>query len=122
MPPRIEGKERRRALFFLSCPDVQLSMPEYIFGDIEILRASSEPCIVCGDPTGNCTPEGHKPPEKLFGLGIFKSLDDKQTFRVQEDFFVDEEISTGIFTKVRKFAVGQVIPLSEARKYNLTRN
>lgn len=97
-------------------------MPEYIFGDIEILRASSEPCIVCGDPTGNCIPEGHQPPNKIFGLGIFKSLDDKQTFRVEEDFFVDEEISAGIFTKVRKFAVGQVIPLSEARKYNLTRN
>jgi hypothetical protein len=55
-------------------------------------------------------------------LGIFKSLDDKQTFRIEEDFFVDEEISAGVFAKVRKFAVGQVIPLSEARKYNLTRN
>ncbi len=97
-------------------------MAEYIYGDIEILRATREPCIVCGDPTGDCVPKGHKPPEKLLGLGIFKSLDEQQTYRVLEDFFVTEEVSAGVFTKVRKFAVGQVIPLSEARKYNLTRN
>lgn len=97
-------------------------MPEYIFGDIEILRATSEPCIVCGEPQGNCIPADHKPPSKLFGLGIFGSLDEKQTFRVEEDFFVDAEISAGVVAKVRKFAVGQIIPLSEARKYNLTRN
>jgi hypothetical protein len=99
-----------------------LFMAEYIYGDIEILRATGEPCIVCGDPTGNCVPTGHKPPEKLLGLGIFQSLDDKQTFRVEEDFFVPEEVSAGVITKVRKFAKGQIIPLTEARKYNLTRN
>lgn len=97
-------------------------MAEYIYGDIEILRATREPCIVCGDPTGDCVPQGHKPPEKLLGLGIFKSLDEQQTYRILEDFFVTEEVSPGVFTKVRKFAVGQIIPLSEARKYNLTRN
>ena len=97
-------------------------MAEYIYGDIEILRATGEPCIVCGDPTGNCVPKGHKPPEKLLGLGLFKSLDEKQTFRVEEDFFIAEEVSTGVFSKTRKFAVGQIIPLSEARKYNLTCN
>jgi hypothetical protein len=97
-------------------------MPEYIFGDIEILRSNGTACIVCGDPTGNCVPEGHIPPVKLVGLGIFDSLDSKQTFHVEEDFFVLEEVSAGVFTKVRKFAVGQVIPLLEARKYNLTRN
>jgi hypothetical protein len=97
-------------------------MPEYIFGDIEILRSNGTACIVCGDPTGNCVPEGHIPPVKLVGLGLFKSLDEKQTFRVEEDFFVPEEVSAGVIAKVRKFAVGQIIPLSEARKYNLTRN
>lgn len=97
-------------------------MAEYIYGDIEILRATREPCIVCGDPTGDCVPQGHKPPEKLLGLGIFKSLDEQQTYRILEDFFVTEEVSPGVFTKVRKFAVGQIIPLSEARKYNLTPN
>jgi len=97
-------------------------MAEYIYGDIEILRATGEPCIVCGHPTGNCAPEGHKPPEKLLGLGIFQSLDDKQTFRVEEDFFTLEEVSAGVTAKVRKFVKGQIISLAEARKYNLTRN
>jgi hypothetical protein len=97
-------------------------MPEYIYGDIEILRASTEACIVCGDPSGNCVPDNHKPPTKIFGLGLFNSLDGKQTFRVEEDFFMPEEVSPGVFTKIRKFAVGQVIPLEEARKYNLTSN
>ena len=102
--------------------EVHLFMPEYIFGDIEILRASTEACIVCGDPSGNCVPKDHVPPAKIFGLGLFESLDSKQTFRVEQDFFVPEEVSPGIFSKVRKFAVGQVIPLTEARKYNLTSN
>jgi hypothetical protein len=97
-------------------------MPEYIYGDIEFLRASTEPCIVCGDPSGNCVPDNHKPPTRIFGLGLFNSLDGKQTFRVEEDFFMPEEVSPGVFTKIRKFAVGQVIPLEEARKYNLTSN
>lgn len=97
-------------------------MAEYIFGDIEILRASSAPCIVCGDPTGNCVPIDHKPPEKLFGIGLFASLDEKQTFRVENDFYVVEEVSAGVLSKTRKFVVGQIISLSEARKYNLTDN
>lgn len=95
-------------------------MAEYIYGDIEILRATGEPCIVCGHLTGGCVPEGHKPPEKLLGLGLFQSIDEKQTFRVMEDYFVPQEVSPGVFAKIRKFSVGQVIPLSEARKYNLT--
>lgn len=97
-------------------------MAEYIYGDIEILRATGEPCIVCGHPNGGCAPEGHKPPEKLVGLGIFPSLDARQTFMVLEDFLVPEEVAPGVFSKVRKFSRGQVIPLSEARKYNLTRH
>lgn len=97
-------------------------MPEYIYGDIEIFRFNGEPCIVCGDPTGNCVPEGHIPPVKLVGLGIFQSVDDKQTFVVEEDYFITEEVSVGVYTKIRKFRVGQVIPLIEARKYYLTRN
>lgn len=99
-----------------------LDMAEYIYGDIQILRATGEPCIVCGHPNGGCAPEGHEPPEKLIGLGLFKSVDEKQTFQVMEDFFLPEEVSPGVFAKVRKFSRGQVIPLSEARKYNLTRN
>lgn len=97
-------------------------MPEYIYGDIEFLRASSDPCIVCGDPSGNCVPDEHKPPVSIFGLGLFSSLDGKQTFRVEEDVFEIEEISPGAFTKVKKFSVGQTIPLEEARKHNLTNN
>ncbi len=97
-----------------------LGVAEYIYGDIEILRFTGEPCIVCGHPTGGCAPEGHEAPQKVVGLGLFPSLDHQQTFQVMEDFYVPQEVSPNIFAKVRKFSVGQVIPLSEARKYNLT--
>jgi hypothetical protein len=95
-------------------------MPDYIYGDIEILKYNSEPCIVCGDPTGNCVPKDHVAPKTIFGLGLFKSLDEKQTFRVEEDFFIEEELTPGTIVKVCKFHTGQTITLEEARKYNLT--
>jgi hypothetical protein len=95
-------------------------MPEYIFGDIEILRATGEPCIVCGDPNGNCTPEGHTPPERLWGLGMFKSLDEKQTFVVMEDVFVKQQLTADQTITKRIYRKGQIIPLEKARELGLT--
>jgi hypothetical protein len=95
-------------------------MPEYIFGDIEILRATGEPCIVCGDPNGNCKPEGHIPPDRIWGLGMFKSLDEKQTFTVMEDVFVEQQITTDQKIKKRIYRKGQIIPLEKARELGLT--
>ena len=95
-------------------------MPEYIFGDIEILRATGEPCIVCGEPNGNCTPEGHTAPRQIWGLGLFKSLDEKQTFTIMEDVFVEEQLTVNQTITKLLYRKGQIISLEKARELGLT--
>lgn len=56
----------------------------------------------------------------MFGLGIFESLDDKQMFTVAEDVFIDEEVAPNHYVRVRKYRIGQEIPLREAREQGLT--
>lgn len=92
---------------------------EYIFGDIRLLKADRMPCPVCGHPTGDCTPENHTPPTKIFGLGLFKSMDEKQTFIVDRDIYEEQEILPNQTVNVIKFRKGQEIPLSTARELGL---
>lgn len=94
---------------------------DWLYGDIPVLRGGRGPCPVCGHPTGDCTgSEPTKPLTRMFGLGIFESLDSKQMFTVEEDVFVDEEVAPDHFIRVRKYRIGQQIPLTEAREQGLT--
>jgi len=94
-------------------------MAEYIFGDIEILRSDGTPCIVCGDPSGNCVPVDHKPITKIIGLGIFDTIDANQTFTILEDVMYETDITSNQLIKKRRYKKGQVILLSEARREGL---
>jgi hypothetical protein len=97
-------------------------MTEYIYGDIEYMRNTGEPCPVCGAPNSGCAPEGHVAPRKLFGIGLFPSLDAEQTYEVIQDFYVTEYVTADREVPVLKFRKGQVISLLDARKFNLTTN
>jgi hypothetical protein len=44
---------------------------------VEILAPEYGPCIVCGHPTGDCTPEDH--------TIIFKDHEEEDTILVEED-------------------------------------
>lgn len=95
---------------------------DWLYGDLRIIRSERGPCPVCGHPTGDCIPENNetKPFDHLIGLGMFESLDTKQTFMLANDFFVEEEVTPNHFVKVRKYRAGQEIPLAEARELGLT--
>lgn len=93
---------------------------EYLYGEFPILRAERSPCPVCGHPTGDCAGTTKAEMKTLFGLRMFKSLDDQQTFTVMEDVFEEREVIGGATVKFRKYKAGQIIPLGVAREEGLT--
>lgn len=95
-------------------------MPDYLFGDIQFFPADRQPCIVCGHETGDCIPEDHKPPIKIFGIGLFDSKDKEEKFTVLEDVYAQQQVSPIHSVRVRRFKKGQQIPLSTARENGLT--
>ena len=94
---------------------------DWLYNDIRIIRSDRSPCPVCGHPTGDCAPEETtKPFTHLFGVGLFDSVDKKQMYMLDDDYFVEEEVTPNHFVRVRKYRAGQEIPLSEARELGLT--
>lgn len=92
----------------------------WTYNNIANVYSTDVSCPVCGHPEGNCIPENHTPPEKIFGLGMFASLDAKQMFRVEQDVYEDVEFAPGHTLRVCVYRTGQQIPLSEARDKGLT--
>ena len=82
---------------------------------ISYLRATRQPCPVCGHPTGDCS-EGTEPPKTIWGFNTNSSLDDKQTFLVEEDYFEEREIGPGLSVKILVYAKGKQIPLKKAKE------
>jgi hypothetical protein len=93
---------------------------DYIYGDLPILRADRQPCPVCGHPTGDCADDTQRAPIRIFGLGMFGSLDDQQTYTVMEDVYEDRRLTGDQYIRYRKYRAGQRIPLDVARKEGLT--
>lgn len=93
--------------------------PEYILnGEVRILRASNEPCIVCGTPGGNCIGE-LEPPSQLAGTNAFPSLGHKETYVVPEDVWREVHISDKTKTKVLIARKGAVMPREKAQELGL---
>lgn len=92
---------------------------EYLFGDIKILKADRLPCPVCGHPTGDCIPQDHKPTTKLFGIGLFPSVDNEQMFTIERDIYEEQEILPNQTVNVIKYRKGQQISISTAREMGL---
>jgi hypothetical protein len=98
--------------------EVVIERPEYLFGDVQIVRATREACPVCGHPTGDCTGESH-PPSRIIGLGTIPSMTPNQTVLVEEDVF--GEVSPTPYTTMRVLLAkkGQQIPVERARELGL---
>ena len=93
--------------------------PDFLYEGIRITRADRGPCIVCGHPTGDCKPEDSPPPIKIFGIGLFKSLDDEQTFLIEEDIYEQRQITAKQSVRVKVYKKGQRISMIEARERGL---
>jgi hypothetical protein len=88
--------------------------------DIDLLRAGPMPCPVCGHPSGNCTEEdGPHPPDHISGWNSIDSLNESQTFLVEEDITEERQIAGGITVTVIKYMKGRHIPLEEAKNLGL---
>lgn len=92
---------------------------EYLYGDIRILRADRSPCPICGHPTGDCVPENHEPPNKIFGLGLFASIEKEQMHTLDRDILEEKQIAPRQTITVVKYRKGQQIPSSTARELGL---
>ena len=88
--------------------------------DIDLLRAGPMPCPVCGHPSGNCTEEdGPHPPDHISGWNSIDSLNESQTFLVEEEITEERQIAGGITVTDIKYMKGRHIPLEEAKNLGL---
>lgn len=82
------------------------------------LRATREPCPVCGHPTGDCTGDSG-PPKRIWGLGDVPSMVEGQTVLVGEDIWEEKQITAYTKTKVLVARAGSKIPLVQARELGI---
>lgn len=88
--------------------------PDYILNQIKILRATNEPCIVCGHPTGDCATE-NSAPHHIWGTSEVPSLKDENMVLVEKDVIEWRQITPFTKAKVIIARAGQQIPYSRAR-------
>lgn len=82
---------------------------------ISYLRATRQPCPVCGHPTGDCSGESPAP-ETIWGYNTGTSFDTTQHFIVTEDYFENREIGPNLFVKILIYPKGKQIPLKKAKE------
>lgn len=89
-------------------------------GAAHVLRASREPCLVCGHPTGDCRGEQKSPaPQDTLGANIFPSLDGRKTFLVKQDVYEESSLAGGITMRILVVKAGTEISYRKARELGL---
>lgn len=88
--------------------------------DVSILRATREPCVVCGHPTGDCTGASPaEPPVPLFRPDRELPRRDDPMVLVPEDIWQDVQITSLTKTRVLVARAGTYLPLAKAAEYGL---
>lgn len=90
---------------------------EIILENVRLLRASREPCIVCGHPTGDCG-DGVAP-KRILGQDAFPSLADQTMVYVEEDLFEERQVSKYTTAKFLVARKGSQISLTKAKELGL---
>lgn len=92
---------------------------EKLGDNISILRATREPCLVCGHPTGDCDGDSG-PPQKIVGLGnVIESLKELQTVLVEETIYEDRQITPFTKAKVIIHHKGSYVTLEQAKNLGI---
>lgn len=92
---------------------------DYILDRVPVLRATRQPCVVCGNKSGDCTSGDYGEPKHLITLGKDEELANTDMIEVQEDVFELRQISkttTGKFLVARK---GQQISRKKAAELGI---
>lgn len=96
----------------------QYQLPDYIFDDVQIIRADRSACIICGHPTGDCATETSKP-SHISGVGAFKSIDVKLVHVVEEDIWEERQINPYHTARVLVYRKGREISHERAQELGL---
>lgn len=78
--------------------DLSGDAPGEILPGIQLLRATREPCLVCGHPTGDCA-DGAELPHVIFGANVEHTPGAPIDVLVPEDIFGERQITP--FTRAR---------------------
>lgn len=92
--------------------------PQYIYGDIQIVRRSEGECLVCGHPTGDCTTEGAEP-HHIWGVTEMPSLEDTTEILVEQDVVEYRQITPFTKSPVLLARAGQKISVTRARELGI---
>ena len=87
-------------------------------GQVSVVRATREPCFVCGHPTGDCTTDGSAP-HVVVGANVFPSLQQDEIHIVEEDIWEERPITPFTTTRVLLAAKGTAMPLQKAKELGL---
>lgn len=93
---------------------------EILFDNVQILRASREPCLVCGHPTGDCA-DGTTPPKRILGEEFYSTQQPVKEpgVLVMEDIYEEVNLTPRTKTRVLIAKAGTYIPRSKAERYGL---
>lgn len=92
---------------------------EYIYGDIEIVRADGLPCPVCGAPNGSCTTPDAAPKHIIGADSVIKTLMDVQLILVEEDVYGEAQITRFTKAKVILAHKGSYVTLEKAKELGI---
>lgn len=87
-------------------------------GEIRIVKHSSNPCPVCGHPTGDCAGESATH-VNIIGADLFPSLGHSDVFIVTEDVYEKRWITPFTEATVLLARAGQKITLDKAKELGL---
>lgn len=106
------------------CMSEMFYSKDTIFGDISILRASAEPCIVCGHPTGDCTPDSHNPQDIHISTtnNNLSSMKDEKLIYVDETIYGEKQLSSFATVKITLARAGTYVTVDRARELGIIIN
>jgi len=86
---------------------------------IDILRATREPCIVCGHPTGDCSSSESKHDNIAFATQVIHSMIDSQKILVEETVYENRQITPYTVTRVVIARKGSYITVAHAKEIGI---
>lgn len=95
-----------------------------LFGDLPILRASAEPCIVCGHPTGDCTSDDHNPQDTHISAvdSNLSSIKDEKLIYVYETIYGEKQLTPYTTVKVTLARAGTYVTVDKAKELGIKIN
>lgn len=100
--------------------NIEGSYPEYVLGDVRVVRASRTPCIVCGHHTGDCAGEATTKPRHVLGDSMFEGKPSVSgEVLLTEDLHDTVNITPRTTTRVLVARAGTYISREKALEFGL---